>query len=105
MFIPNGVKGNNIYYSDDWDQYNFGLVGSSTFQYNGKDVPNAILQYTKDGKWNTYLDRSTKTSEWKTYPDNVFCGLCKVEDGTRDDEKMTIVVVMAYWLVLAKLIY
>lgn len=87
MFIPNGVKGARIHYSDDWDQYNFGLAGSSTFQYNGKDVPNAILQYTKDGKWNTYLDRSEEESKWVTYPDNVFCGLCKTEDGTRDDDK------------------
>lgn len=74
MFIPNGVKGTNIHYSNEWDQYKFGTVKNSTFQYNGKDVPNAILHYTKDGKWNTY-------------PDNVFCGLCKTEDGTRDDEK------------------
>ena len=41
----------------------------------------------KDGKWNTYLDRSKEESKWVTYPDNVFCGLCKTEDGTRDDEK------------------
>lgn len=74
MFIPNGTKANNIYYAEDWNQYLFGERGKSTFKYNGKDVPNAILHYTKDGQWNTY-------------PDNVFCGLCKVEDGTRDDEK------------------
>lgn len=74
MFIPNGTKADNIYYAEDWDQYLFGERGKSTFKYNGKDVPNAILHYTKDGQWNTY-------------PDNVFCGLCKVEDGTRDDEK------------------
>lgn len=74
MFIPNGTKADNIYYAEDWNQYLFGERGKSTFKYNGKDVPNAILHYTKDGQWNTY-------------PDNVFCGLCKVEDGTRDDEK------------------
>lgn len=74
MFIPNGTKANNIYYAEDWNQYQFGERGKSTFKYNGKDVPNAILHYTKNGQWNTY-------------PDNVFCGLCKVEDGTRDDEK------------------
>ena len=74
MFIPNGTKADNIYYAEDWDQYLFGERGKSTFKYNGKDVPNAILHYTKDGQWNTY-------------PDNIFCGLCKVEDGTRDDEK------------------
>lgn len=74
MFIPNGTKADNIYYAEDWNQYLFGERGKSTFKYNGKDVPNAILHYTKDGQWNIY-------------PDNVFCGLCKVEDGTRDDEK------------------
>ena len=74
MFIPNGTKADEIHWDATWDQYQFGECGKSTFQYNGKDVPNAILQYSKDGQWNTY-------------PDNVFCGLCKVEDGTRDDEK------------------
>lgn len=74
MFIVNGQKADNIYWDSDWDQYQFGICGTSTYKYNGKDVPNSILHYTKDGQWNTY-------------PNNVFCGLCKVEDGTRDDEK------------------
>lgn len=74
MFIPNGTKGDTHYWNAEWNQYQFGLRESSTFQYNGKDVPNAIIQYDKEGNW-------------QTYQNNVFCGLCKNEDGTRDDEK------------------
>lgn len=74
MFIPNGTKADMHYWNSDWDQYTFGLREESSFQYDGKDVPNAIIHYGKDGSW-------------QTYPANVFCGLCKNEDGSRDDEK------------------
>ena len=109
LFICNGrisADGSSMdnYWPAEWDAMNFGVVGSSTFQYNGKDVPNAFVHYNKkvataaDNGWRRFQQYGNKTENDVVVNDNemekvvdiaknAYVSISKNEDGARDNDQ------------------
>jgi len=93
VFISNGKvsqDGTSIDYhwDDSWNNKKFGMSGSSDFNYNGKDVPNAIIHYNKNinGEWRKYVNNNGITTD---VPKNAYVSITKFEDGSRTAESGT----------------